>query len=53
MGDEELREMERRDERERRESKKEDKMTWTSVGEEIMMWRYLEEKFFFSFSFEF
>ena len=36
MGDEELREMERRDERERRESKKEDKMTWTSVGEEIM-----------------
>jgi hypothetical protein len=22
-------------------------MTWTSVGEEIMMWRYLEEKIFF------
>jgi hypothetical protein len=35
-------------EREReRESEKEGKMTWTSVGEEIMTWRCLEEKFFF------
>ena len=36
-----------------RESEKEGKMTWASVGEEIMMWWYLEEKFFFSLSFEF
>ena len=36
-------------ERERkRESEKEDKMTWTFVGEEIMMWRCLEEKIYFS-----
>ena len=31
-----------------RERKREGKMTWTSVGEEIMTWRCLEEKFFFS-----
>jgi hypothetical protein len=38
-----------KDEREReRESEKKDKMTWTSVGEEIMTWRCLEEKIFFS-----
>ncbi len=46
-----------KDEREReRESEKEGKMTWTSVGEEIMTWRCLEENFFFFFfslSFEF
>ena len=28
-------------------------MTWMSVGVEIMTWRCLEEKFFFSLSFEF
>jgi hypothetical protein len=26
-------------------------MTWTSVDEEIMMWRCLEENFFFFFFF--
>ena len=36
-----------KDEREERESEKEGKITWTSVGEEIMTWRYLEEKIFF------
>ena len=30
-----------------RESEKEDKMTWTFVGEEIMTWWCLEEKDFF------
>ena len=58
MEDEELREMTRRgrervgdekviDEREK-ESEKNGKMTWTSVGEEIMTWRCLEKNFFFS-----
>ena len=41
-------------EREReRESKKDGKMTWTSVDKEIMTWRCFEEKFFFFLSFEF
>ena len=36
-GDEKVRE---------RESEKKGKMTWMSVGEEIMTWRCLEEKIF-------
>jgi hypothetical protein len=57
MGDEELREMERQgggggervgdEEVREREREREGKMTWTSVGEEIMTWRCLEENFFF------
>ena len=41
--DEKVRERERE-----RESEKKGKMTWMSVGEEIMTWRYLEEKKKFS-----
>ncbi len=37
-----------KDEREgERESEKEGKMTWTSMGEEIMTWWCLEKKIFF------
>ena len=43
VGDEKVKKMRER------ESEKEDKMTWTFVGEEIMMWRCLEENFFFFF----
>jgi hypothetical protein len=31
-----------------RENEKEGKMTWTSMGEEIMTWQCLEKKIFFS-----
>ena len=49
MGDEKV-----KDEREREiESEKEDKMTWTSVDEEIMTWRCLEDIYIFFLSFEF